>query len=618
MRSDDDLKNEFEILNLDWDNETDSAALKYLRKLKGTKPCSSLGDKALSETKMGETNVAKDENYLCSEQLEDESSDSDEQFSDAETVYMNAPNEAQVGSSGEMKVKAKVYPKTALRGDVVVSRNIDGFYKQVSKGYVSGFEVAVKVINATEKEMGDKEIRALRKIYSLNHRNLISMFGILDNALDQPMQLLFDYRDFDTSLLKFVRDDKNPSDYATFGKFSLDVANACEYLHKIGVVHGSLAARNVIIRTATSKHDTKSKSHLKTHFNALISDYGIIQFTDGLDFQFFKASNGKVVPLRWVPEEILESGAGRIDYTRQSDVWAFSVMLWEMWTHGNVPYGNLAENWEVETHILNGCSPLTFQKPHACPKHILKVMESIFVDAAKRPTMSELVKTFVGFRTYRQEHPLEASKEKTSEGKMYVDTANASTKYVKYQNPREQQKQNGNASGSQLRQNHGGGNGFSGYSYDKGRDKGRPKEYFNSSSRPKLFPVLCPPSMLCGNNKSRPFAMQSLQPVPMNSFHAGMQMQTIHNQMTSLQSQIQALSCTVSRDHVPASSSVSVNIGSQRPCASTSSAYQRSLAQLGQMRPQSQRQGAGNRNTAKTTRKPNPKNNINKKKDQIQ
>lgn len=46
------------------------------------------------------------------------------------------------------------------------------------------------------------------------------------------------------------------------------------------------------------------------------------------------------VPLRWMsPEAILEG-----DFSTKSDVWAFGVLMWEVFTHGEMPHGGQADD----------------------------------------------------------------------------------------------------------------------------------------------------------------------------------------------------------------------------------------------------------------------------------
>lgn len=46
------------------------------------------------------------------------------------------------------------------------------------------------------------------------------------------------------------------------------------------------------------------------------------------------------MPLRWMsPEAILEG-----DFSTKSDVWAFGVLMWEVFTHGEMPHGGQADD----------------------------------------------------------------------------------------------------------------------------------------------------------------------------------------------------------------------------------------------------------------------------------
>lgn len=66
------------------------------------------------------------------------------------------------------------------------------------------------------------------------------------------------------------------------------------------------------------------------------------------------------VPLRWMsPEAILEG-----DFSTKSDVWAFGVLMWEVFTHGEMPHGGQADDEVLagrqlcfQGTIYSRCSP---------------------------------------------------------------------------------------------------------------------------------------------------------------------------------------------------------------------------------------------------------------------
>lgn len=50
------------------------------------------------------------------------------------------------------------------------------------------------------------------------------------------------------------------------------------------------------------------------------------------------------IPLRWLPaESVFEN-----DFSTKSDVWAFGVLMWEVFSHGELPYSSLSHEDVLE------------------------------------------------------------------------------------------------------------------------------------------------------------------------------------------------------------------------------------------------------------------------------
>jgi len=89
------------------------------------------------------------------------------------------------------------------------------------------------------------------------------------------------------------------------------------------------------------------------------------------------------MPLRWMSKEALQQGK----FGQFSDVWAFGVTLWEIFSYGRQPYERF-ENLEVIEQIamrnLLDC-------PVNCPTNVYSLMvECWHENADRRPTFTEL------------------------------------------------------------------------------------------------------------------------------------------------------------------------------------------------------------------------------------
>lgn len=50
------------------------------------------------------------------------------------------------------------------------------------------------------------------------------------------------------------------------------------------------------------------------------------------------------IPLRWLPSESVFED----DFSTKSDVWAFGVLMWEVFSHGELPHAKLSDDETLE------------------------------------------------------------------------------------------------------------------------------------------------------------------------------------------------------------------------------------------------------------------------------
>ena len=78
-------------------------------------------------------------------------------------------------------------------------------------------------------------------------------------------------------------------------------------------------------------------------------------------------------------------------FSTQSDVFAFGIILWELFSRGAHPFFSLTSDQQVQTAILNDQTTHHHPPPAQCPPHILTLMQQCWhMDPTSRPTFDRL------------------------------------------------------------------------------------------------------------------------------------------------------------------------------------------------------------------------------------
>ncbi|XP_023366326.1 muscle, skeletal receptor tyrosine-protein kinase [Otolemur garnettii] len=230
--------------------------------------------------------------------------------------------------------------------------------------------VAVKMLK--EEASADMQADFQREaalMAEFDNPNIVKLLGVC--AVGKPMCLLFEYMAYG-DLNEFLR-SMSPHTACTVSNGDLSpgapacspgppalscaeqlgiarqVAAGMAYLSERKFVHRDLATRNCLVGE---------------NMVVKIADFGLSRNMYSADY--YKANENDAIPIRWMPPESIFYNR----YTTESDVWAYGVVLWEIFSYGLQPYYGMAHE-EVIYYVRDGH---ILSCPDNCPLELYNLM----------------------------------------------------------------------------------------------------------------------------------------------------------------------------------------------------------------------------------------------------
>ncbi|XP_050820994.1 tyrosine-protein kinase BTK isoform X1 [Gopherus flavomarginatus] len=224
------------------------------------------------------------------------------------------------------------------------------------------FDVAIKMIR--EGSMSEDEfIEEAKVMMNLSHEKLVQLYGVCTKQ--RPIFIITEYM-AKGCLLSYLRETRGQFQPSELLEMCKDICEAMEYLESKQFLHRDLAARNCLVN---------DQGIVK------VSDFGLSRYV--LDDEY-TSSMGSKFPVRWSPPEVLLYSK----FSSKSDVWAFGVLMWEVYSLGKMPYERF-NNSETTEHVTQG---LRLYRPQLASERIYAIMYSCWHEKAdERPTFRVLL-----------------------------------------------------------------------------------------------------------------------------------------------------------------------------------------------------------------------------------
>ena len=212
-------------------------------------------------------------------------------------------------------------------------------------------KVAVKWLKETSTEDFLAEIKLLRKV---RHPHVLGYYGISQDPETGVVRLVTEFME-EGSLLSWLRQDSCDSPCSSLVKAAIDVAAGMDYLAKKGILHRDLAARNILIRKEGP-----------TDVVCKLCDFGLGKALDGGNYYKVSNSVDLMLPVKWTAPEAMTHKK----FSVQSDVFAYGVVMWEIFSHGEEPYAD----WPVSTVLKRVTAGERLEMPFGCPEKAYDLM----------------------------------------------------------------------------------------------------------------------------------------------------------------------------------------------------------------------------------------------------
>uniref|UniRef100_A0A8B9H190 receptor protein-tyrosine kinase n=1 Tax=Astyanax mexicanus TaxID=7994 RepID=A0A8B9H190_ASTMX len=228
--------------------------------------------------------------------------------------------------------------------------------------------VAIKTLKSGYTEKQRRDFLSEASIMGqFDHPNVIRLEGVVTKS--SPVMIVTEFME-NGSLDSFLRQNDGQFTVIQLVGMLRGIASGMKYLADMNYVHRDLAARNILVNS---------------NLVCKVSDFGLSRFLedDTSDPTYTSALGGKI-PIRWTAPEAIQYRK----FTSASDVWSYSIVMWEVMSYGERPY------WDMTNQdVINAIEQdYRLPPPMDCPSALHQLMLDCWQkDRNNRPKFSQIV-----------------------------------------------------------------------------------------------------------------------------------------------------------------------------------------------------------------------------------